>query len=508
MEIWIGLTGLVVGAVLAYVLARAGSQSQLTALQTQRDQLQVDLAATQAARDAALAAERTIREQANHATNELSRLQGERTPLLEALRQAQAERTDVLQRLEAANQQAASLHQQVVNLQANAATDREQHQRRVAELKTAHEDQLALLRREFATAQEALKTEIKTITQHELDGKSKLFKEQNQEQLGLIVSPLNQQIKEFKDRIEQISLEAAKERVGLSSEIKQAAEKTQLLSLQAENLTKALKGQAKLQGNWGENILRTILETNGLADKISYLPQLRTTDEDGSVKIPDYVINLPGDRHLVIDSKVVLKSYEEYFSSTEDQTKSYYLKQFIAAVKKHIDDLHKANYPKFVSENALQHTVMFMPLDGAYLLLLNEEPRIWETAYSKGVILATPTLLMSILSVVTNFWRVERQEQNTKAIFKVATKIHQQIVKLQFEMEKSKKALENAVDHHSNAYKRMYTGRENVMSLSTKLEHMGAKSESSLPADFVLNVLESIDEAEVVEQSDSLELNQ
>ncbi len=280
---------------------------------------------------------------------------------------------------------------------------------------------------ELEKAREQLKTEFENLANRILEEKSRRFTELNQERLDEILKPVSSQLKDFRRRIDEIHSSEQKERGSLREQLQQLQALNQRLNEEAQNLTRALKGDKKRQGTWGEIVLETVLEKSGLRKGMEYQVQGSFRDPGGKLLRPDVIVHLPEGKDIIIDSKVSLNAYQEYIATDNELTAKTALKRHIDAIRHHIDDLSSKNYEGLKGINSLDFILMFMPIEPAFSAAFQAEPELFSKAFESRIIVVTPTTLLATLRTIENMWRFERQQENVRHIFDRATKLYDKL---------------------------------------------------------------------------------
>ncbi len=335
-----------------------------------------------------------------------------------------------------------------------------------ARFKTSLEEQTrANLERlsELKANEEKLKNEFKTLASEIFDHNTKKFSEQNQENLGLILNPMKQQLSEFKKKVEDVYEKEAKERSVLQNELKTLQELNLKMTTEAHNLTTALKGQNKTQGSWGEMVLERILESSGLRKGEEYLREESLQNEDGTKYRPDVIVNLPNDRQVIIDAKTSLTSYEQYVSSEDEEIKNRYLKAHLLSIHTHIDSLANKRYEDLKGVNTLDFIFMFIPIESALMIALENDKSLFDKAFKKKIVLVSPTTLLVALKAVENSWRYEKQAQSTVEVIRLAEKLYGKVRGFVEDFEKVGKSLQTAQKTYDDAFGKLSTGKDNII---------------------------------------------
>lgn len=356
-----------------------------------------------------------------------------------------------------------------VSLAAVSAT-REQEQKSSAE-------KLKLLEQ----AKNDLSKEFENLANRIFDEKSEKFTKLNKSTVDLTVNPLRDQIKEFKERVEFVYDKESKDRQSLLSEIGHLKNLNNQISQDAVNLTKALKGESKTQGNWGEVILEKVLEESGLRKGHEYQAQSSFTDDDGRRKSPDVIVHLPDEKDIVIDSKVSLIDYERYCSEDDENLRKAHLKAHVASIKTHVKQLSVKGYEQLEGVKTLDFVLLFIPIEAAFLSAFEQDPELFRNAYESNIIVVSPTTLLATLRTIQSIWRYERQSKNAEEIASQAGKLYDQIALLSSSMLDVGKHLDNAHKAHDKAINQLSSGRGNLLGRAEKLEKLGAKTKKSLP---------------------------
>jgi DNA recombination protein RmuC len=352
-------------------------------------------------------------------------------------------------------------------------------------LKQKLEDQKA----ELENMQEKLTITFRNLANDILEEKAKRFTEQNKVNLDEILKPLGEKIKEFEKKVEETYDKEAQQRFSLKEEVKRLAEMNQLLSEEARNLARALKGDTKTQGNWGEMILESILEKSGLVRDQQYWIQPTFTSAEGNRLRPDVVILYPGKRSIVVDSKVSLTAYERYVSAETEEERQAALREHIISVRKHIDELSKKQYQNIPELHTLDFVMLFIPVEPAYLLLMQHEAGIWNEAYDKRILLISPTNLIAALKMIESIWRQEKQNQNAEEIARVGGELYDQLNRFVDELIELGKKLKAAQEHYQNSMQRLSEGRGNLIRRAEKLKMLGARTSKSFPENLLNRAL-------------------
>jgi DNA recombination protein RmuC len=338
-------------------------------------------------------------------------------------------------------------------------------------------------------AKEQLSDKFKTLATEILEEKSKRFAEQNQTNLGQLLEPLKHQLQDFKGKVEEVYIQEGKERSALTEQLKTMMSLNQQLSKDADNLTRALKGDNKAQGNWGELMLERILETSGLRKGHEYDVQESYKTEEGSRLQPDVVIHLPEDKHLVVDSKVSIVAYSDYIAADSDGVKNAALKRHIDSFKMHIKGLSEKKYQQIHGVKSLDFVLMFVPVESAFMLAIANDDELWQEAWKKNVLLVSPSTLLFVVRTVAHLWKQEQQGRNAQEIAKRGADLYDKIVGFVADMNDLGNRLKQANDSYDKAFNKLSKGRGNVMRQAEMLKDLGVRPTKQLN-------IEQLDEAE------------
>jgi DNA recombination protein RmuC len=339
----------------------------------------------------------------------------------------------------------------------------------------------------FTAAFEALAGKI-------LEEKTTKFTATNHSKLSELLEPLRERLKEFQAKVEATHLTDVSERRSLKDELKRLMDLNQQVSQDAQNLTTALKGEAKTQGTWGEFILERALEDSGLVRGREYDVQDSRQNEAGERQQPDVVIRLPEDRRIVVDSKVSLLAFERHASAGNDAERNEALRDHLASVRTHIRTLSEKNYPALYGFSSLDFTLLFIPVEPAFLLAVQADPDLYGMAWKKNIVLVSPTTLLATLRVVESVWRIERQNRNVMKIAEQAGRMHDAFVAFVGDLEKVSRNMQTAGKSLDEAIRKLHTGRGNLVKRALDIKVLGAKAGKELPANLVDLTEEADDE--------------
>jgi len=367
-------------------------------------------------------------------------------------------------------------HRYIVSLQDELEKQKEENQKSqnllrdreslIATLNTTIKEQQKSMQEKLEILQEnkeKLTKEFHSIATEILDNNSKKFTQHSKESVKMVLDPLNRQIEEFKKRVDDIYDKETRERSMLFAEIKVLRELNEKISKEAVNLTNALKGNSKSQGIWGEMILERVLESSGLREGVEYEREVTLESEEEGRFRPDVIVNLPGDRQIIVDAKTSLLAYEKYVSSDDEEEKKSYLKEHLRSIHEHIKQLSSKNYEKLKGVNSLDFIFMFIPVEGALMLALERDPGLYDKAFKEHIVLVSPTTLLVALRAVENSWRYEKQAQNIKEVTKRAEALYSKFVGFVKDLENVGKSLDKSRASYDEAMKKLSTGKGNII---------------------------------------------
>lgn len=459
MEIILIITGLVVGAFIGYLISKSQT---IKKVQAEKDKF-----------------------------NELDRTQ------LAYRSKTQAE-------MEALQKEIGQLHENLETLNVKLAA-REQYvatqQIQLTQKESALEsmqEKLSTLKSEVDEIGKKYAAEFKNLANEILEDKSKRFTEKNRENLEAILKPLDENIREFKKTVAETYDRESKERFSLGEKVKELAELNQLMSEETRNLTRALKGESKTQGDWGEMILETILEKSGLRRDEEYFMQEELRDDDGTAlrsdsenkkMRPDAIVKYPDNRVVIIDSKVSLNAFLRYLEADGDESRKQALNEHVSAIKNHIVALSTKGYDDY--DKALDFVMMFIPSEPAYIAAMQGDDKLWSYAYDKRILLMNPTNLITSLKLIVDLWKREYQNRNAQAIAERGSLLYDKFVGFVDSLNDIGDKLTKASNAYDKAYKQLSTGPGNLVRQAEELKTLGVKSKKSMPANLLLEEEES-----------------
>jgi len=382
---------------------------------------------------------------------------------------------------------------------------RESAETRLARLETElkaserhHAEKLADLEK----AREQLKETFKVTASEILKASGEELSKSSKESLDKMLNPLREQLQDFKKKVEDDSEKRVEQTSSLDRMVQILHKDARQMSEDATNLANALRSSSKMQGDWGELILTSILEKAGLREGQEFHTQQTATDTEGARLRPDVVVDMPGNQRLVIDSKVSLKAFEKCVNAETDEERDAALKQHLASIRAHIKSLHEKDYPKLYE--GVSFTLMFIPLEGAASLAFQSDPDLAGYAWERDIMIATPTNLMMAMRTVQNLWTIDRQNQNAREIADRAGQLYDKIVGFVEELDGVGYRLDQAHDAWSKAKNRLSSGRGNVIRQTEMLKELGAQTKKSLPSPY----LDALEDESGTQDSDTPETDE
>ncbi len=325
--------------------------------------------------------------------------------------------------------------------------------------------------------------EFKLLADQILEDKTQRFTKMNQENLDRLLKPLGENIQQFQKQVQEVYEKESKERFSLGNEVKQLRELNQTISQEAKNLTDALKGQAKTQGNWGEMILESILEKSGLVKGREYAVQESIKDSEGKRFQPDVILSYPDNRKVIIDSKVSLVAYERYSSSTNKEDQDKALIEHLRSIRSHIDSLSSKSYQDMIG--SLDFVMMFIPIEPAYMVVMEADSELWNYAYIKRVLLISPTNLIVALKMIHNLWQHEYQNRNALEIANRGGLLYDKFVGFVENLMAIGDSIHKAHTSYESAFSQLKDGKGNLISQAKQLKDLGVKAKKSIPTELI-----------------------
>ena len=347
--------------------------------------------------------------------------------------------------------------------------------------RTRYEEQLQLLKQ----ARENLTHEFENLANRIFDAKqekfSQQFSQQSKQALNTSIDPLRQEITQFRKKVEDVYDKESAERNKLMGQVVELQKQAQRVGEDAVQLANALKGDSKFQGNWGEVVLERVLEESGLTKGREYETQVSLKDEEGQRRNPDVIVHLPDQRDIVIDAKVSLTDYERYCRAEETEEKQRFLKQHISSIRAHISGLSRKSYEQLEGINTLDFVLIFVPIEAAFMLALEQDHTLFRDAYDKGIILVSPSTLLATLRTIHNIWRYEDQNRNAEKIAAEAGKLYDQLVLVVESLDELGRHIDKSQDVWEQTRKRLVEGRGNLVKKFEDLKKLGARTKRQLP---------------------------
>lgn len=327
--------------------------------------------------------------------------------------------------------------------------------------------------------------EFENLANRILDEKSSKFTQQNKENIKNILSPLQEKIKGFEDKVEKTHKESIDYHAALRQQILGLKELNLQMSKETINLTKALKGDNKMQGNWGELVLERVLEKSGLEKDREYFVQQSFTNDEGKRVLPDVVIHLPDNKKMIVDSKVSLVAYEQYINEEDDALKERFLKEHVASLKRHVDQLSDKKYEDIYKIESPDFVLLFIPIEPAFAVALNSDTYLYNKAFEKNIVIVTPSTLLATLRTIDTMWNNEKQQRNALEIARQAGALYDKFQGLLSDLIGIGKRIDDSKKEYSNAMNKLIDGRGNIITSVEKLKKMGAKAKKSLPENII-----------------------
>ena len=363
---------------------------------------------------------------------------------------------------------------------------REEQFARIAVLESensALNERIEAQKEQFKAALDQMRHEFRNMANEALQKNTEQFNRHSQERLEAVLQPFDKDLRLFREKVENYYGEESRQRFSLQENIKSLVEANRRISDEAVNLTRAIAGtnNNKFQGDWGETILEQILENSGLIEGEQWEHQVTLRDEKGSAALneetnrsmkPDVIVHFPGKRDIIIDSKVSLKAYMEYLAAEDETVRAMHLKEHVASVRRHIDELAAKHYNKY-NKNSLDYVMLFIPNEPSYFVAMEADNALWNYAYKKGIVLISPSNLISTLFVVNSLWTRERQQRDVQRIVDTANAIYDKFVNFVDNFGKIETALEKAQEAYGEAFKQLKTGKGNISKRLGELKEMG-----------------------------------
>lgn len=334
---------------------------------------------------------------------------------------------------------------------------------------------------EVEQLQEKFTKEFENLANKILDEKSNKFSEQNKEQLKTILNPLQDKIQKFEKKVEDTQKESISMHSALKEQLLNLKELNAQMSKETLNLTKALKGDSKTQGNWGELVLERVLEKSGLEKDREYFVQQSFVNDDGKRIMPDVVIHLPDNKKMVVDAKVSLTAYEQFVNTDNEQEKQQFLKEHIQSLKRHVEQLSEKKYEDIYKIASPDFVLLFVPIEPAFAVALGEDNTLYNKAFERNIVIVTPTTLLATLRTIDTMWNNEKQQRNALEIARQAGALYDKFEGLLKDLVNIGKKIDATKSDYSAAMNKLVEGRGNLITSVEKLKKMGAKAKKALP---------------------------
>ena len=375
---------------------------------------------------------------------------------------------------------------------------------KIAELNTILEEERKQSQEKLTLLENAEKnmtSAFENLSNRIMEEKSKKFAEQNKLNIDKTLIPLREQLREFKKRIDDVYDKETRDRVSLFNEITNLRSLNEQMSKDAINLTRALKGESKTRGNWGEVILQRVLEDSGLKNGREYDAQESYRDEHGKLFYPDVVVHLPDNKDVVIDSKVSLNAYEEFCSSEDSDEQKQALTEHLNAIRKHVSELQGKNYHELIKINSLDMVLMFVPIEPALMLAFEHDENLYHDAFKRGIFLVSPTTLHMTLQIIHNMWRYENQNKNAQEIAKRSGDMYDKFVGFVDALEDIGDKLDKAQSAYQTAHNRLTTGKGNLVGRAEAIHKLGLQTNKKLDKELVDNQSDGAKTLEIIDAS-------
>ncbi|MCK6607094.1 MAG: DNA recombination protein RmuC [Flavobacterium sp.] len=357
-------------------------------------------------------------------------------------------------------------------------------------------------KQEVEQLQEKFTKEFENLANKILEEKTVKFTEQNKENLKNILTPLQDKIQLFEKKVEDTHKESIDYHAALRQQILGLREMNEQMSKETMNLTKALKGDSKMQGNWGELVLERVLEKSGLEKDREYFVQQSHVTEEGNRVFPDVIINLPDGKKMIIDSKVTLTSYERYINEEDSEVKNQYLKEHIVSINRHVEQLGNKNYHDLYHMESPDFVLLFIPIESAFAVALNEDTTLYNKAFEKNIVIVTPSTLLATLRTIDSMWTNQKQQENAIEIARQAGALYDKFEGFVSDLIKIGKKMDEAKIEYGNAMNKLVDGKGNLITSVEKLKKMGAKAKKALP-ESVLKRANEIDEISLLSENNN-----
>ncbi|HQS05076.1 MAG TPA: DNA recombination protein RmuC [Daejeonella sp.] len=349
----------------------------------------------------------------------------------------------------------------------------------------AQQEKIDEQKSEIKNNQEKFNKDFELIASRILEEKSVKFTEHSRANLDLIIKPLRENLKTFEDKVDKVYKAESDERNILRGHINQLIEQSNLMNQETKNLTRALKGDSKKQGNWGELILERVLERSGLVKDQEYRIQASHQSSDGGRFQPDVVIDLPDDKHLIIDAKVSLTAYERLVNCESDEDRNLFIKQHIGSIRNHIIELSSKNYSELYKINSPDFVMLFIPIESSFSIAVQHDAELFNFAWEKHVVIVSPSTLLATLRTIASMWKQERQNRNVMEIARLSGEMYDKFIGFMSDMEGIGKNIKQSQDAYDKAINKLSSGRGNLSTTAEKIKKLGARTGKQLDQKFI-----------------------
>lgn len=351
----------------------------------------------------------------------------------------------------------------------------------------SQDEKFNTLKSELENVHKKYSTEFEVIANKILEEKSLKFTEQNKTNMDIILNPLKDNIKRFEEQVQKSYKTESDERITLKTEIKNLIDLNKQISEEANNLTKALKGENKTQGNWGELILEKVLERSGLVKDQEYRLQYSTNNDDGKRIQPDAVIMLPDNKHIIVDAKVSLVAYEALVNCASDDERAVFVKDHLLSVRTHVKSLSEKNYPTSADFNTPDFVLLFIPIESSFSIAVQADQELFNFAWDKKIVIVSPSTLLATLRTIASVWKQERQTKNAIEIAKQSGALYDKFVGFIEDMDKIGKSIDASQTAYESAINKLHKGSGNLVKRAQDIEKLGAKTTKQISSKFIEN---------------------
>ena len=338
---------------------------------------------------------------------------------------------------------------------------------------------------EMEELQKKFTTEFENIANKILEEKSVKFTAQNKENIDSVLAPLSEKLKSFETKVQDTYEKGLKERSELKEQVVQLSSLNQTLSKDAQNLTRALTHDNKAQGNWGEMILEKILKESGLTEGEEYSKQHSTNNDDGKRIQPDFIVQLPDNKHIIVDSKVSLVAYDQFVNSEEKEEKAGFLKEHLISVRSHIKLLSEKNYQTGANLNSPDFVLLFMPIEPAFSIAMQQDKEVYQYAWSRNIVIVSPTTLLATIKTIASIWKQEKQNRNTMEIARQAGALYDKFVGFLEDMDKIERGISQIDNAYKGAFNKLKSGTGNLIKRTESIRELGVKTSKKIPEKFI-----------------------